>query len=175
MVLSVFGLMMSYQTNQRDKLADYNGFTFSRTQAGLITKINGQELAFNYYPEDLEKINMSDDAKALLSGTKVLFVTYDPNSEFSSSIAEQQLDMEQKFIKLGDRFLTKGFTNATGYALPQITCANATAAMPVYQIGQSNETKLEVSDDCIMLTVASESELNAYHAKVLYLLLGVMN
>ncbi|MBW2985826.1 hypothetical protein KY333_00475 [Candidatus Woesearchaeota archaeon] len=175
MVLSAFGFMMSYQTNQRDKLADYNGFKFSRTQNGLVTKINNQELAFNYYPEDLEQINMSDDAKLLLSGTKVLFVTYDPNSDFASSIAEQQLDMEQKFIKVGDRFLTKGFTNATGYALPQITCANATAAMPVYQIEQSNETKVEVSDNCVILTVASETELNAYHAKVLYLLLGVMN
>jgi hypothetical protein len=175
MVLSVFGFVMSYQTNQRDKLADYNGFTFSSSQAGLMTKINGQELSFNYYPEDLEKINISDDAKAILSETKILFVTYDPNSDFASVIAEQQLDMEQKFITLGDRFMTKGFTNATGYALQQITCANATSAMPVYQIEQSNETKIEVSDNCLILTVASESELNAYHAKILYLMLGVMN
>lgn len=174
MVLSVFGFMMSYQTNQQDKLEDYNGFKFSRTQKGIKTNIEGKAFYFNYYPGDLENITIPEEAKLLFSDAKVFFFTYDPESEFASTIAEKQFDMEQKLTKIGSRFITKGFTNSTGYALPQITCANATPAMPVYQIEQCNETKIIIEDNCVKLTAANEFELNAYHTKLLYIFLGVM-
>ena len=145
MVLSVFGFMMSYQTNQRDKLAEYNGFEFSRTQSGLMTEIDGKEMYFNYYPGDLAELSFPEDAGLILADSKVFYVTYDPNSDFATAIAEQQLDMELKLIELGDTFMSKGFTNATGYALPEITCANATAETPVYQIveGKNSSIKTE--------------------------------
>ena len=174
MVLSVFGFMMSYQTNQRDKLADYNGFEFSRTQHGLMTEIDGNEMYFNYYPGDLEKLSFPDDASLILADSKVFYVTYDPDSDFATAIAEQQLDMELKLNKLGDRFISKGFTNATGYELPEITCANATAAIPVYQIIDGENSSIQTEESCVILTIANEPDLNAYHTRILYTILGVM-
>jgi len=174
MVLSVFGFMMSYQTNQRDKLADYNGFEFSRTQSGLMTEIDGNEMYFNYYPGDLEKLNFPDDAGLILADSKVFYVTYDPNSDFATAIAELQLDMELKLIELGNVFMSKGFTNATGYALPEITCENATAETPVYQIIEGDNSSIQTEESCVILTIANEPDLNAYHTRILYTILGVM-
>ena len=139
-----------------------------------MTKIDGKEMYFNYYPGDLDELNFPDDAGLILADSKVFYVTYDPNSDFATAIAEQQLDMELKLIELGDTFMSKGFTNATGYALPEITCANATAETPVYQIVEGKNSSIKTEESCVILTIANEPDLNAYHTRILYTILGVM-
>ena len=175
MVLSVFGFMMSYQTNQQsEKLDEYNGHEFKKTSQGFMTELNDEKIYFKYYPGDLEKINISDDAKAILSETEAMFITYDPDSDFASAISELEFDMEQKIQKIGKPIIAKGLTNATDYALPEITCSNATAVMPVLYVKRGEKSEVTSSNNCITLTAETESILNAYYTKLLYITFGVM-
>ncbi len=174
MVLSAFGFMMSYQTNQSEKLDEYNGHEFKKTGQGFMTVINDEKIYFNYYPGDLEKINISDDTKAILSDAEAMFITYDPDSDFAEAIAEIEFDMEQKTEKIGKPFIAKGLTNATDYALPQITCSNATKVMPVLYVKRGKTAEITASNNCITLTAETESILNAYYTKLLYITFGVM-
>jgi len=174
MVLSVFGFMMSYQTNQSEKLDEYNGYEFKKTGQGFMTEINNEKIYFKYYPGDLEKINISDDTKAILSETEAMFITYDPDSDFASAIAEIEFDLEQKIQKVGRPVIAQGLTNATEYALPEITCSNATKVMPVLYVKRGKTSEITASNNCITLTAETESILNAYYAKVLYVIFGVM-
>jgi len=174
MVLSAFGFILSYQTNQTEKLEEYNGYSFKKTTKGYLTEINDQKLYFDYYPGDLEQINITDDAKAILSQAEVLVITYDPNSDFAELIAEKEFDLEQKTDKTEKPFIAKGLTNATDYALPQITCANATAEMPVIHMKRGNTSKITAKNNCIILEAETESILNAFYTKVAYIIFGVI-
>jgi hypothetical protein len=174
MVLSAFGFMLSYQTNQAEKLDEYNGYNFKKTTQGFMTEINDQKIYFDYYPGDLEQVNVSEDAKAILSKAEVLLVTYDPNSDFAESIAELEFDMEQKTQKTGRPYIAKGLTNATGYALPQITCNNATSETPVIYMKRGEKSEITSSNNCITLAAETESILNAFYTKTTYIIFGVM-
>lgn len=174
MVLSAFGFMLSYQTSQAEKLEDYSGHSFKKTAKGYLTEVNSQKLYFDYYPGDLEQINITDDAKAILSQAEVLLITYDPNSDFAESIAEKEFDLEQKTGKTGKPFIAKGLTNTTGYALPKITCNNATAEMPVIYMKRGKKSEIKTDENCVIIEAETESILNAFYAKVLYTIFGVI-
>lgn len=174
MILSAFGFMLSYQTSETGGTEEYNGHKLVQTQKGLMIKIDGKESYFNYYPASLETLNFSDSIKSELANTKALWVTYDPDSDFAATIAEKQLDMEQKLFDTKEIYIARGLANATGYALPEITCKNATEPMPVLYLKKGNKTTIESAENCITLTAATEQELNLYHAKIMYLILGVM-
>lgn len=174
MVLSAFGFVMSYQTSQAEKLKPYNGYKFTGTPQGFMTKINDNEFYFKYYPGDIEAINTSVSFKDALKNKKVISVTYDPDSEFASLIAELQFDMEQKFSKYGSIFLTKGLTNATGYTLPEVTCADATEESPVIYFKKGEKSDITAENSCIILEAETEPAMNAYYTKILYVLFGVM-
>ncbi|MBW3002119.1 hypothetical protein KY338_03100 [Candidatus Woesearchaeota archaeon] len=174
MVLSAFGFMLSYQTNQAEKLDEYNGYSFKKTTQGFMTEINDQKIYFDYYPGDLDQINVSEDAKAILSQAEVLLITYDPSSDFAESIAELELDMEQKTQKIGKPFIAAGLTNATDYALPQITCSNATAEMPVLHMKRGKTSEITAQNNCVIIAAETESVLNAYYTRAAYLIFGVM-
>lgn len=174
MVLSVFGFMLSYQTNQTEKIESYNGYTFARTNKGFMTKIEGKEFYFDYYPADLETINQTGELLQTLADKKALAITYNPNSELAVRMAEIQFDIEQKTQKKGDIYVTRALTNSTGYALPEITCQNATQAMPVIRLKQGKTTHIQSENNCITLNAGTETELNALYTKTLYTILGVM-
>ncbi|MBW3004463.1 hypothetical protein KY310_01365 [Candidatus Woesearchaeota archaeon] len=174
MVLSAFGFMLSYQTNQTEKLDEYNGYTFKKTTQGFMTEINDQKVYFSYYPGDLEQVNISEDIAITLSSAEMLLITYDPNSDFAESIAELEFDMEQKTQKVGKPFIATGLTNATDYALPQITCKNATAEVPVIYLKRGKTSEITADNNCITIAAETESILNAFYTKVLYVIFGVM-
>lgn len=175
MILSVFGFMMSYQTGQTGGTEEYNGHKLVQTQQGLMTKVNGKEAYFDYYPASLEQLNMSDAIKTELKNSKSFWVTYDPDSDFAQAMAEIQFDMEQNLFDVAEIYVARGLTNAKEYALPEITCANATATMPVIYLKKGEKTQIESTDNCITLTTVTEPELRMYHNKIAYILFGVMN
>lgn len=174
MILSVFGFMMSYQTNQTGGTEEYNDHKLVQTQKGLMTKINDKEVYFNYYPASLEQLNMSEDIKSELKNTKAVWVTYDPDSDFATAMAEIQFDMEQTLFDVAEIYVARGLTDTKEYALPEVSCANATATMPVLYLKKGNYTEIESIDNCITLTTITEPELKMYYNKILYIILGVM-
>ena|GEM_PF-2875066 len=173
MILSAFGFMMSYRTSQGEK-EEYNGFDFIRAPRGLKTKINEQEVYFDYYPQGLENLSMPDDIKAMLKDAKALIVTYDPDSDFATYMAELQFNMEQELSGTGDVYVARGLTNATGTALPEFTCNNATAAMPVLYLKKGEESQIKSEDSCIILTASTEPEMNMFYNKIRYVIYGIM-
>ncbi|MBD3303835.1 hypothetical protein GF343_01715 [Candidatus Woesearchaeota archaeon] len=176
MVLSAFGFIFSYQTSQpSEKLDDYKGHEFKKTAKGYTTEINDQKLYFDYYPGDLEQINITEDTRAILSQSEVFVITYDPNSDFAESIAEKEFDLEQKTGKTGKPLIAKGLTNATGYALPQITCKNATKEMPVIRMKRGKTSEIKTDKNCIIIEAETEPILNTFYTRVLYIIFGVMN
>lgn len=173
MVLSVFGIIFESGTSSQ-KLS-YNGYKFTQLQKGWQAKINNKIMTFNHHPKELESINISAETSKLLSNTKVaLSITYDPGSEMASFFAEEILYLEQLLAKQ-DIFVQRGLTNATGYSLPEISCANATSSVPVIEFRESSTTSVSTENNCIIVEISRASDLLLIGDRIAYAILGIMS
>ena len=60
MVSSIFGIMFSGY-NQTSSTLTYNGHKFTRENNYWSTKVGGNKVTFDYFPEEVDYINISSD------------------------------------------------------------------------------------------------------------------
>lgn len=173
MIVSVIGFALSFAQPPAERL-QYRDHKFIRTQQGVQTKINNIKVYFNYFPRDLEDIQFNEGAKAAMDGVRVFWFSYDPNDLYAREIADVLYYMEEVLGTVNDQYVQRGLVNNTDYALPQITCANATTAVPVLIIQSGNETKVEHENGCITAFASGERAVYQVGDRVLYQALGVM-
>lgn len=175
MILSTFGFILSYSTSERQK-QEYNGYKFIITELGMKTEVNDKEIYFNYFPTQLEDINLTEPVKNLLTNIKVITVTYDPNSDYATGMAEAQFLAEQGFQEYAGVYVTRGLTDTKqgNYTTPELTCLNATASNPVLEFKESNTTRIEFKNNCILAYASSENDFSRLYERILYSLLGIM-
>ena len=171
MVFSVLGVVLDYSFSNKMK---YGKQTFQLTSEGqYITVVGDKRLAFNYFPSELEGINLSADAKAMIDSAQMVLVTFN-----STDVAAEDLyyidfirfDISQNFPK--DVFL--GIEQADDrYPLPLISCTNASYYAPVISLELSNETALNKEGYCISVK-GEKSELVRAYERFLYGYYGVM-
>ena len=158
MILSVMGFALTFNEENTQQL-DYNGTMFTRTQNGWQAELNSQKIEFLAFPSEVEDIPFDEGSKVALDGAKVLWFTYDPGETYSQEIAEAMYYTEDLLAKT-DIYVQRGLLNNTGYVLPEITCKNATAAVPVLVIHSGNETKISHDNGCI--TASAENTRDVY-------------
>lgn len=174
MIVSVIGFSLSFAQPAGEKL-QYNSYTFVRTPQGLRTTLNDVTVYFSYLPRDLEDIEIDEGAKTAVQGAKVLWFTYDPQDEFAPEIADVQYSLDDALAKVADVYVMRALVNNTGYQLPVITCANASAVVPVILLQSGNETVITHQNGCVRVRAASKQEVYQVGDRLLYQLLGVMN
>jgi hypothetical protein len=175
MVMSAAGFMMDYAF--KEKLI-YNSFKFDQTEQGFMTKLNGNKIAFNYYPTQLESINISSEAMNEMKQAKMIGVSYDPSSYFVETMAQLQYYLDTTLPNLFGIFVQKGLTNSTGYEMEELTCANATIASPmiVFLEAGANETSaFSYKNGCLTFKASTEQELVMQTERLVYGISGIMN
>lgn len=172
MIASVIGFAFSF-TQPVEKL-QYKDFTFVSTPQGLQTTVNDIRLYFYYFPRDLEDVQFDEGAGVALDGARVLWVSYDPNDAYATEIAGMLFYIEEALSETDTAFVQRGLVNNSGYVLPEVSCANATASVPVIVMQSGNETKVTHRDGCVVATAASRPETAMVGDRLLYELLGVM-
>ncbi len=170
MVFSIFGFVVDFAIQPSQKLK-YGDYKFRVVDQRYITKIDGKEHVFVFFPLDLEYILLTDDVKHLLTA-QALTVTYDPQSNLSQNFGEAQYYLE---LQLQNKAIERAVTNNQGLDLPQKSCADATGHQPVIELRAGEISRISVEGNCIVLT-----SLDAYDAyqqveRIIYTTLGVMS
>lgn len=174
MILSVIGFVL-VDTGSSDYKHKFGDYTFYRTQQGWRSKINGQDLFFNFLPDSVSQIPLDEITKTVLTSTPIIAVSYDPNDHSAQSMGQLQYYLEQLLNPLGKVFVQRGLINATAYpALSEISCHNASKSMPVIVFEHQNLTQVISDDFCIRAQVASGQDLFMITDRILYVILGVL-
>ena len=168
MVFSIFGFVIDYAVQPGS--AKYGAFKFKVVNERYVTKINGNEYRFLFFPRDLEYINVSDDVKQLFS-KHTLIVTYDSNSELAENFGEAQYYFETQLngVKVIERALTGEGT------LPKKSCADATAEQPVIELRKGEESSISAENNCIIVSVLDAYSIYQQTERLVYSGLGVMS
>ncbi len=149
----------------------YNDFSFSRTDDGRwYTKINGKQFAFNYFPSDLESINLSSEIIDKIKNTNMVYFTHDPENHYSGDIAL----LKEMFWPYFQIYADNGLTLNNTFNLPVIDCDNATTALPVIYFKESNQTGFYLDNNCIICELRPGEDFTALKERLLYSLFGVM-
>lgn len=175
MVLSTAGVVFNYAVGEGNAVS-YNTtvFTVSSTGAGITAKIGGQKLRFDYLPQQVQGITADSAAFQRIKSTLMVQMTSDYNSTSSDFIAQAEFNLAQVLETHFKIYSAAGFTWKTNTTAPVITCANATAYVPVIRFIDSNETKIRMDGNCVLVEASSGNDFIAAKDRLLYGLLGVM-
>ncbi len=172
MIFSVIGFALTF--TEPSSQVEYNGYKFTQTQQGWQAKINDVKMQFFYHPAELEDITFDKGAGVALDGPRVLWFSYNPNDLYSTDIADVMFYMDDSLNKWAGVYVQRALTDNTNYQLPQITCANATMAVPVIIMQSGNETIVEHKDGCIIATAENARDIYRLGDRLLYQELKVM-
>lgn len=173
MILSPFAAMF-YGFNDQTARRTYRGYVFTRQQYGYQAKIDGKTEDFFYFPGDIEQINVSNSTIDLVKGKGYIIFTSDMHDTLNETIATLEYNSDKMLRDLGKTQMSFGYTNQfTGR--PTITCANATAGMPIIYVKKGNETSISNEGNCVVIQARQQDEMLAAYERVLDIMVGVMD
>ena len=175
MVASGFGIYLSGKGSSSQLLEDH-GLRFSPAYDAngrflyYQTKIDKQEQHVYFLPSDVAAIPMSGDV-AFVRNASMVTVAFDPSM---SPVSLQAVDLARYDLS---GMLQKPVIGATivpseNYALPVVSCANATTTMPVIEFGAAENESIVVNGSCIKL-LGNNTGLLQLHDRFVYEYLGV--
>ncbi|MBI4017254.1 MAG: hypothetical protein HY363_06200 [Candidatus Aenigmarchaeota archaeon] len=174
MVLSVIGFVL-VDLGGTDTKRTFGEYTFYKTSDGWRAKIAGQQMYFNFVPEQVNSIQLDAQSKQILTTSPILAVTYDSNDVYAQSMGQLQYYMEQLLNQNQKVFITRGLTNNTDFpSLPKLTCANASQSMPVIMFEKQNTTQIISTNWCIHAQAAGGEDFFSLADRILYTILGVL-
>lgn len=183
MVLSVLGYVIVDFGSGNENKKEYNGYKFLRLQNGWRGNINGENILFNYFPQQVEDLKIipaekNSEAVNLLQNNPLIAVSYDPGNKYAQDLGALQYYIEQS-IKGETRFVAITLTNNTKYPqIQQATCMNASQKLPIIILNidtQLNDTQIKYENGCITATAKKTEDIYKTTDKLIYLILKVMN
>lgn len=176
MVLSTFGFVLDYAgggSGQSEKAqSDYGPLTFKLSGQAVVTEVKGQTLQFGFFPSQLDGINVSAGIREALH-QPAFYITSDPSDPYASAIDEMALRYSEMMPVLTQGYPLPAFTNATDYARPGITCANASVSVPVLYFKYGNDTAIRYEGGCIIAEARTPTDVLALADRLLYTTMGV--
>ena len=148
-------------------------FTQDTTYGGWSTTISKKQLRFDYFPSDVELIELSPEIVSFVSGKPEIDVTSSLNDTFAEDIALAEYNMGLVLNKL-DLYFRYGFTANNTFNLPIITCEDATYSTPVIYFMQSNETKITIQGNCIIAEARNNIDILRLKDRLLYSIIGII-
>ena len=170
---SVSFVFFGFSTVTEKKKYSGISFTYIPRDNIWITKINGKNAAFSFFPTDVEDIFTFNDSIKKLQGKFEIDVTYDLNSTYKESIAIAQHQMGLTLATY-NIFVRKGFTTNNTFNLPIIICDYATPNVPVVYFKYGNSTNIHSDNNCIIAEAATNADFIKVKDRLLYGILGVI-
>ncbi len=173
MVTSIMGFIIgSFRTAEEE--LEYKNLLFTKSGNYWETEINDMKIRTTYFPSELEDINVSEDALSKLKSTKMIYITtpvQGPNLDAISLASFELADFLTPFQIFSQAAISD---NNTGYALPLITCQNATLFVPVISIENANQTQAYLEGDCIILEAQYAQDFIRLKDKIILKFVGIM-
>ncbi|MBW2993155.1 hypothetical protein KY317_01110 [Candidatus Woesearchaeota archaeon] len=171
MVFSVLAVMFSGSSEQAKK---YNGHKFIVKDNKWILNIGGKLVDFDYFPSDAENIAVTNEIKNKILNTKMLYITFNPEN-VSESMDKFRFDLTNLLSNLQGIHAASGITKSSEqYALPIVSCKNATPFVPVLELKLNDRTEITIKDSCIIAKAESSKEMTRLRDAVIYKIIGVM-
>lgn len=171
MVSSVIGLMFGKDSSSTVK---YNGYVLTAKDNQWYLKTDKGEAGFDFLPSEVEGISFSADVKTRILSTKMVWLTFNPENDTKYMDVVRLSFGEILGKHAGIYVADAALKNSTKYALPIVTCANATAFVPVLEFIRGNETKVYIKDNCIVAKAESGADFIKLRDTLLYRLFGVI-
>jgi hypothetical protein len=169
LISSILGYIFGDQQNTTVR---YNNQKFVLTNNGWRTNINGDVLYFSMVPNDLEDIEFPEIPN--LQNVLEIDTTYDFDSEYKEDIAKSIFELSQVLSKKGI-YVLQGFTTNTSFDLPIITCEDSTQFVPIVYYKSSNQTKIYLNNNCIIIEGNNQNSFIPLTDRLAYQILGIMN
>ena len=168
MISSTIGFIYSggssdyvYKEKFKFKATDSNTFIYSASAK--------QQFVFRYLPPQVEDLNLSTKID-----TPMIYLSFNPNSSNLDMIELMRFELFEDFKKLGIHAVQGVLVNDSVYALPVITCKNASVSSPVIIFSSSNETKITEARGCVLFESKDGADIVRLKERLLYSTLGVM-
>lgn len=172
MIGSVFGVMFYGFTNQ-DTVVKYGNHKFTRSEQDSLWHFTNydQGYTFNYLPQEVDFLNISDGFVAKLKDTLEIDTTSEPDSRFAESISVAQFSLSQN---LPQKFIRIGFTENSTYDVPILTCDDATSNIPVIYFRSSNQTTIVEQGNCLIAESRDDYGFLRVKDRILYSILELI-
>jgi hypothetical protein len=169
MVASMLGIML----NQESTTITYNDFKFRPVQnKGYVTKVNGEQVVFNYLPEDVQEFNVPGNFCSVLQDSAAIKILFEPNNPSVQFIDYIRLDFEEKLDKTIVSSITE---NSSAYSLFKVSnCSQSSALQPIIFFKESNTTGLELDNEYCLIAESSEQGYVLLKDRLLYCYYGIM-
>jgi len=171
--LMVFGFGGLVVDNIAKEKYEYNNFKFKFQNNVWSTEINNIKFTFDYFPTEIENIDLSADLTNKISNTLQIDSTYDLSDSYTEAISLAQFNLGQSLAVLNIHLRT-GLTQTNEYALPIITCSDATEQIPIIYFKESDQTKVYLENNCIIAEAATEIDFIRIKDRLLYSILKIM-
>ncbi len=170
MASSGFGIMFSGFSSDTEK-QKYDDLSFTSTNEGFQTTIDGKPLKAYYLPQDVESINVSDEIIQYLTSTKQIDVTSDPDSPAARDIAVAQFYLTDTSARHMNIYVRNGFTKESPHNISIINCSSQVPVL-VYEV--SDETRITNEGSCIHLYGSGADSFMRMTTRLVYGMLGVI-
>jgi len=147
----------------------YKGFSFNHVGEKWITHINGKSVDFDYFPGDVDYINLSDVIISKIKNSKMIYVTYSQNQSNLDEIAIAQFSLSQKLSDF-NIYVASAIAEKNDFGLPVINCNNATEFVPVIELRKGYSDSIILEKDCIIL----DGNLIKLKDRLMYGLYGII-
>ena len=165
MTASVLGFFIGGRDNEQT--LEYNGWSFVRKGDVWISFVNNNQLVFDYFPEQVLDIEVSNEIISRFN-TLEIDITNDVNVSNKEAIALSQYRIKENIELMTNTYIRQGLTAENDFNLPIITCIGATEVVPVIYFKESNETKVYLEGNCVIIEADSEIGFLKVKDRLLY-------
>ena len=170
MIFSGFGIYLGSVTDPEQDF-EYNEHSFKAEEGRYIVKVNNFEVPFYNLPYDIEDINLSSEATALIKNAWVPQIVFDPEQESLEYIELTRFDWSTWW---GKPILSGVVKESTDYpTLPVLSCANATPNGPVIYLNSTPDFTYHLEGNCLILNALGADFLR-WRDRVLYTHLRIL-
>lgn len=166
MTMSILGFFIGGRGGGEQTLK-YNEWDFVRRGNQWTTLVNNKQLVFDYFPEQVLDIEIKKEIIAKFDTLEV-DTTYDVNDSFAEVIALSQYMILQNLGAVTNIYIRQGLTADNEYNAPIIACDDATEFVPVVYFKESNETKVYLEENCVIVEADSEVDFLRVKDRLLY-------
>ena len=173
MITSVIGIMFVNYGDVGTNSLKYGNYNFQATNNGIVTKINGKDVPFTYFPTEIQNIPVSNNTIERIKNSKYILTTSYSNSSIKQAIASVQYDIGISMMDHFNSYVLVGFTDKFRN-FPEVNCNNATQYVPVIKLQEGNSTLIYEDGQCIILEAPDENEMIKLRDRLMFGYLGVM-
>lgn len=175
MAMSVIGFL----TIDLSSLESYNGFKLVNVDSRSWKVVKVPDVLFLSHPADVASLPVSEEFMVVLKSAPLLYVTSDQADRNNATITAAVYDLVWPLAQ-EDRVLRFGASGAPGTPtgssnLPGISCANATASVPVLELKTALNRSFEIpAPHCYRYTGVDARDFVDFRDRVLYGFYGVI-